>query len=91
MFVNIGKSAWTNVVIILHKRGKRGDNVTERLDILVQCKALTLLFDSYNFPRHGYDHNYDYTKICNQLQLNTITIIISLNPEINIIKNNYNN
>ena len=48
--VNIGKSAWTNLVIILHKRGKRGDNVTERLDILVQCEALTLSVDSYNFP-----------------------------------------
>ena len=60
MFVNIGKSAWTNVVIILHKRGKRGDNVTERLDILVQCEALTLSVDSYNFPRHGYDYDYNY-------------------------------
>ena len=79
LFVNIDKPAWTNLVIILHKRGKGGDNVTERLDILVQCEALTLSDDSYDFPRHDYD--YDYTKICNQLQSITITIVISPNPD----------
>ena len=35
------------------------------LDILVQCEALTLLDDSYDYPRHDYDYDYDYTKICN--------------------------
>ena len=33
-------------MIILYKRG---DNVTERLDILVQCEALTLSVNSYDF------------------------------------------
>ena len=46
VFVNIGKLAWTKLVIILYKRG---DNVTERLDILVQCEALTLSVNSYDF------------------------------------------
>ena len=80
VFVNIGKPAWTNLVIILHKRGKRDDNVTERFDILVQCETLTLSVDSYDFPRHDYDYDYDCTKICNQLQSIMITIIISPNP-----------
>ena len=62
MFVNIGNPAWTNLVIILHKRGNiitKSDNVTERLDILVQYEALTLSVDSYDFPRLDYDNDYN--------------------------------
>ena len=62
VFVNIANPAWTNLVIILLKRGNiitKSDNVTERLDILVQYEALTLSVDSYDFPRLDYDNDYD--------------------------------
>ena len=62
VFVNIGNPAWTNLLIILYKRGNiitKNDNFTERLDIFVQYEALTLSVDSYDFPRLDYDNDYN--------------------------------